>query len=77
MAGITLEQAEARLAEYLAAESAVLSAQDWSLNGKRVTRADLAAIQAGIKTWDERAKALGASASGGGSGRMRVVAPNW
>ena len=75
MAGITLAQAEARLAEYLAAESAVLSAQDWSLNGKRVTRADLAAIQAGIKLWDERAKALSASAAG--AGRTRVLAPNW
>lgn len=75
MAGITLEQAEARLAEYLAAESAVLSAQDWTLNGKRVTRADLAAIQAGIKLWDERAKALAGSAAG--RSRSRVVAPNW
>lgn len=75
MAGITLEQAEARLAEYLAAESAVLSAQDWALNGKRVTRADLAAIQAGIRLWDERAKAL--SGASRGRGRSRIVAPNW
>lgn len=75
MAGITLAQAEARLADYLAAEAAVLSAQDWSLNGKRVTRADLAAIQAGIALWDARAKALSGAAAG--RSRSRVVAPNW
>lgn len=75
MAGITLEQAQARLAEYLAAESAVLAAQDWTLNGKRVTRADLGAIQSGIKLWDERAKTLSATAAG--RGRARTLAPNW
>lgn len=75
MAGITLEQATARLADYLAAEAAVLSEQSYQLNSKAVTRADLGAIQAGIELWDARAKALEGAASG--RGRMRVVAPRW
>lgn len=58
MAGISAAQAETQLAAYLAAETAVLSGQAYELNGRRVTRADLAAIQSGVKIWNERAKSL-------------------
>lgn len=58
MAGISSAQAEAQLAYYLAAETAVLSGQSYEINGRRVTRANLAEIQAGIKIWNERAKSL-------------------
>lgn len=58
MAGITQAQAESQLSAYLAAETAVLSGQSYEINGRRVTRANLAEIQAGIKIWNERAKSL-------------------
>lgn len=58
MAGITLAQAESKLAEYLAAESKILLGQDVWIDGSRLTRADLAAVQAGVKLWDSRCRAL-------------------
>jgi 7-keto-8-aminopelargonate synthetase-like enzyme len=77
MAGITLAQAEARLADYLAAEEAVLSGQSYRLNtgsvDRMVTRADLAAIQQGITIWDQRAKQLGSSATGRMVRRVSVL----
>lgn len=75
MAGITLAQAEARLQEYLNAEAAVLLGQATEVEGRKLTRADLDAIQSGIKLWDARCKALGASASG--RGRAVSVSPRW
>ncbi|MEO8153576.1 MAG: hypothetical protein ABI605_10940 [Rhizobacter sp.] len=73
MAGITLSQAEAQLALYLAAEAAVLSNQSYEIAGRKLTRADLAAIQQGIKIWNDRAVTLG-SASAGRS-RSRTIVP--
>lgn len=58
MAGITLATAEAKLAEYLAAETAVLSGQSYSIAGRSLTRADLQFIQTGITQWDARVKKL-------------------
>lgn len=66
MAGITLASAEARLQEYLDAESKVLSGQSYSLQGRSLTRANLSEIREGIKVWDERCKELGAKARGRG-----------
>lgn len=57
MAGITNTQAEAQLALYLAAEAAVLTNQSYEIAGRKLTRANLAEIQAGIAIWNERAKA--------------------
>jgi hypothetical protein len=73
MAGITLEQAEARLAEYLAAEAAVLAKQSYTIGGRQLTLANLSAIQEGIKLWNDRAAALGAAADG--RGRLRTIVP--
>ena len=72
MAGITLVQAEAQLALYLAAEAKILKGQAVEMDGKRLTRADLSAVQAGVKLWDSRAKSL---ANSGGKIRMRQVIP--
>ncbi len=55
---ITLTQAQAQLAAYLAAETAVLAGQEYTIAGRRLVRADLAAIQAGIKTWTEKVEEL-------------------
>jgi len=56
MAGLDLATCEAKLAEYLAAETAVLAGQDYLIDGDRHTLADLAKIQAGINAWDARVK---------------------
>ena len=75
MAGITLAQAETRLAEYMSAESKVLKGQVVTLEGESLTRADLDIIQRGIDTWNRRVKDLSASTSG--TSRARTVAPAW
>ena len=75
MAGITLEQAEAKLSEYLAAETKVLKGQRVEIDGESLTRADLQTIQAGIDAWDNRVKQLAGKASG--RGRARTVSPGW
>lgn len=72
MAGITLAQAEAQLALYLAAEAAVLAKQSYSISGRSLTLANLAEIQQGIKLWNERAISL---ASYTGRGRARTIVP--
>lgn len=54
MAGITLAQAEAKLAEYLAAESKVLLGQEVMIDGVKRVRADLAAIRAGRVEWEAK-----------------------
>lgn len=72
-AGITLAQAEAQLALYLAAEEKALAGQSYEIAGRRLTRANLAEIQTGISTWDARVKQLAARAGGYGRGRTVVV----
>lgn len=71
MAGITLAQAEAQLATYLAAETAVLAKQSYEIAGRKLEFADLEAIQSGISLWNSRVKALSAGS------RSRVVSPSW
>ncbi len=75
MAGLTLAQAEAKLAEYLAAETKVLKGQSVSIDGETLTRANLDSIQRGIDAWDKRVKNLSSAAEC--RGRARTVAPGW
>lgn len=75
MAGITLAQAQARLDEYLAAEAAILSGQSYRIGERQLTRANLADIQMGIKTWDARITEI--SAKSGGRARAVVPRPTW
>ena len=70
MAGITLAQAELKLTAYLAAEEKVLLGQVVEIDGKRLTRADLAAIQRGVQTWEARVNRLSRSGF-----RVREVIP--
>lgn len=70
MAGITQAQAQAQLTLYLEAEAKVLAGQAYTIGGRSLTRADLAAIQQGIKVWDERVQALSIRA-----GRSRTIVP--
>lgn len=71
MAGITLTQAQTQLNAYLAAETAVLSGQKYEIAGRMLMRANLAEIQAGIKTWNERVVML--TNRGIGRSRARTV----
>lgn len=68
MAGITLEQAQAQLDAYLAAEMAVLGGQEYEIAGRRLRRANLAEIQAGIDRWDRKVKELSIKSRGRGRG---------
>ena len=71
MAGITLAQATAQLAAYLAADTAVLSGQKYEISGRMTQRADLQTIQAGITTWNERVATLTRQSTG--RSRARTV----
>ena len=71
MAGITLAQAQAKLDEYLAAETAILSGQSYKIGERELRRADLAVIQQGIDTWNRRVGELTASSGG----RRRAIVP--
>ena len=71
MAGITLAQAEAQLAAYLAAETAVLGGQSYEIAGRKLVRADLAEIRNGVEIWNSRVVTL--SSSAGGRTRARVI----
>ena len=73
MAGITKDQAQAQLDLYLAAEAAVLANQSYKINGRELVRADLRWVQAGIKTWNDRAIALANQARGRSRSRTVVV----
>lgn len=73
MAGITLEQAEAKLALYLTALDKIVLKQKVEIDGESLTRANLADVERAIDLWDRRVKQLSAAASG--RGRMRTVTP--
>lgn len=75
MPALTLAQAEAKLAAYLAAEEKILLGQTVEIDGERLTRANLEAVQRGVDLWNKRVQALTQSAAG--RGRARTVAPSW
>jgi hypothetical protein len=58
MAGITLKQAEAKLAEWLAADTAVASGQSYTIAGRSLNRANSAEIRNNITYWDEKVQKL-------------------
>ena len=74
MAGISLSLAQAQLNAYLAAEIAILSGQEYVIGSRRLKRADLAAVQAGIALWNQRVQDLTARQR---RGRYVVPAPNF
>lgn len=58
MAGITLAQAEAQLAVWLAANTAVAAKQSYTIEGRTLSYADAAMISAEVTKWDKLAKRL-------------------
>lgn len=70
MAGITLALAQAQLDQYLAAETAILGGQMYQIGERKLQRADLAAVQAGINLWNKRVQDLASRST-----RNRSVTP--
>lgn len=58
MAGITLAQAEAKLATWMDAEDKVSRSQAYSISGRSLTRADLKMIGERITYWDAQVQRL-------------------
>ena len=52
MAGITLQQAQAALDNWIAADAAVAAGQAYSIAGRALTRADAGMITEKIKFWN-------------------------
>lgn len=73
VAGITLAQAEAQLALYLAAEAAVLTGQSYEIAGRKLTRANLEEVRSGVETWNARVVNLAAASQG--RSRARTIVP--
>lgn len=78
MAGLTLANAEAQLALWLAASAAVATGQEYEIdtgNGRRrLKRADAAEIRQQIVFWNGQIATL-TSAAAGGRTRTRYVVP--
>ncbi|HEY4775650.1 MAG TPA: DUF6148 family protein [Xanthobacteraceae bacterium] len=74
-AGVTLAEAQAQLAFWLA-ESLKLSSQSYETStgdmSRRLTRADAAEVRENIKFWDAKVKELTSAESGG---RRRIRYP--
>lgn len=68
MAGITLADAEAKLALWMTAETAVAGGQEYTIGSRNLRRANLAEIREQIGYWNSWVQKL----SRGGSGGMRV-----
>lgn len=79
MAGITLEQAEAQLAAWLAASLALTSSESYEIdtgNGRRkLTRSNAEHVQKMIVYWQSKVDAL-TPAGAGGRKRTRYIVPN-
>ena len=71
MAGITLAQAEAQLALYLAAEQKVLAGQEYTIGTRSLKRADLGEIRSGIDYWNAKVQQL----QNGAGARVRGLTP--
>ena len=75
MAGITLAQAEAKLQEYLDAESKILLGQSYMIGNRQMTRANLFQVREEREYWNRKVIELSNAASG--KGRSRTICPGW
>lgn len=80
MAGITLADAEAQLAAWLLASTAVAKSQQYEIDtgsgGRRMLRrADAAEIREQIKFWSGQVQNLTPTGVTGGRGRTRYIVP--
>lgn len=75
MAGLTLEDAEARLAGWLAADAQLQAGQEVWFDKRKLTRADAEQVRNNIDYWNKKCQELDASTNG--RGRSINVSPNW
>lgn len=73
MAGITLVQAEAKLALWMAAEDAAASNKSYRIADRELTRQDLAEIRESIKYWQGWVTQLGSPSLGRPRTRYAVI----
>ena len=64
MAGITLSQAEAALAIWVAADLAVSSGQSYAIGSRQLTRVDASEITEKLQFWDGKVKELSRGTTG-------------
>lgn len=67
-----LTQAKSMLENYLKAEQAILTGQEYSMNGLRLRRADLSEIRKGREYWQNEVDKL---ESGVGGMRVKRIIP--
>ena len=64
--GITLAQAEAQLAVWLAADTTVAAGQSFDINGRSYTKVHAREIRESIDFWDSKVKQLSCQSETGG-----------
>lgn len=64
MAGITLAQAEAKLATWMAAMDAVATGQEYAIGTRSLKRVDAAEIRQQVQFWDLKVKELSRGTTG-------------
>lgn len=72
MAGITLEIAQQRLDDWIAADAAVAQNQSYTIGGRSLTRAHASEIRQNIDYWERKVNNLSRSKSGGARVRYGV-----
>jgi hypothetical protein len=65
MAGLTLEQAQERLTDWLEADAAVSRNQSYSINGRTLTRASASEIRQNIDYWQRKVDEIAARGARG------------
>lgn len=74
MAGITLEQAQTQLAQWLGVmDDIATKGQSTAIHGREFTAANLAAVRQEVEYWDRKVKAL--SSTSAGRARVRGITP--
>ena len=73
MAGITKEQAEAKLQTWMEAEEKIASGQGYSIGDRRLTRADLYTVRGEIEYWNNKVNELEAAEQSGRNRMYRFV----
>lgn len=73
MAGITLEQAEAKLQTWMEAEEKIARGQGYSIGDRRLTRADLYTVRGEIEYWNNKVKELETAETTGRNKMYRFV----
>lgn len=64
MPGITLEQAEAALANWIAADAAVSKNQSYTMDDRTLTRAHASEVRENLNFWENKIAVLSRQAAG-------------